>query len=100
MFGDPVLNEKGWELKTLPELGEFGRGVSKHRPRNAPELLGGKYPLIQTGDVANANLYITDYESTYSEEGFKQSKMWKAGTLCRACENLSVNSKHSRSVIK
>ena len=59
MFGDPVLNEKGWELKTLPELGEFGRGVSKHRPRNAPELLGGKYPLIQTGDVANANLYIT-----------------------------------------
>ena len=82
MFGDPVLNEKGWELKTLPELGEFGRGVSKHRPRNAPELLGGKYPLIQTGDVANANLYITDYESTYSEEGFKQSKMWKAGTLC------------------
>ena len=82
MFGDPVLNEKKWDSKTLPELGEFGRGVSKHRPRNAPELLGGKYPLIQTGDVANANLYITDYESTYSEEGFKQSKMWKAGTLC------------------
>ena len=82
MFGDPVQNEKGWELRTLPELGEFGRGVSKHRPRNAPELLGGKYPLIQTGDVANANLYITSYESTYSEEGLKQSKMWKAGTLC------------------
>ena len=82
MFGDPVINEKDWDLKTLPELGEFGRGVSKHRPRNAPELLGGKYPLIQTGDVANANLYITDYKSTYSEEGFKQSKMWKAGTLC------------------
>lgn len=82
MFGDPVINEKDWDFKTLPELGEFGRGVSKHRPRNAPELLGGKYPLIQTGDVAKSNLYITDYESTYSEEGFKQSKMWKAGTLC------------------
>lgn len=82
MFGDPVLNEKGWKLKTLPELGEFGRGISKHRPRNAPELLGGKYPLIQTGDIANANLYITEYKSTYSEEGYKQSKMWKAGTLC------------------
>ena len=67
---------------TLPELGEFGRGVSKYRPRNAPELLGGKYPLIQTGDIASANLYITKYDSTYSEAGFKQSKMWKAGTLC------------------
>ena len=82
MFGDPIANDKKWDLKTLPELGELGRGISKHRPRNAPELLGGKYPLVQTGDVANANLYITDYKSTYSEQGFRQSKMWKAGTLC------------------
>jgi len=82
MFGNPVSNSNNLPLKTLPELGEFGRGVSKHRPRNAPELLGGKYPLIQTGDVANANLYICDYNSTYSEIGFKQSKMWNKGTLC------------------
>ena len=82
LFGDPVSNSRSLTLKTLPELGELGRGVSKHRPRNAPELLGGKYPLIQTGDVANANLYIYDYNSTYSEIGFKQSKMWNKGTLC------------------
>jgi type I restriction enzyme S subunit len=67
---------------TLPELGEFGRGVSKHRPRNDPELLGGIYPLIQTGEVAAADLYITSYENTYSELGFRQSKMWDKGTLC------------------
>ena len=66
----------------MPELGEFGRGVSKHRPRNDPKLLGGDYPLIQTGDVANAELYITSYNSTYSELGLKQSKMWDKGTLC------------------
>ena len=82
MFGNPVFNTMNLPLKTLPELGEFGRGVSKHRPRNAPELLGGNYPLIQTGEVANSNLYITNYNSTYSELGFKQSKMWKSGTLC------------------
>jgi type I restriction enzyme S subunit len=63
-------------------LGEFGRGVSKHRPRNDPKLLGGEYPLIQTGDVAVANLYITEYGSTYSELGLQQSKMWNKGTLC------------------
>ncbi|MBQ3546089.1 MAG: restriction endonuclease subunit S, partial [Lachnospiraceae bacterium] len=40
MFGDPVSNSKGLKELTLPELGELGRGVSKHRPRNAPELLG------------------------------------------------------------
>ena len=82
MFGDPVSNTLELPLLPLSQLGEFGRGVSKHRPRNAPELLGGKYPLIQTGEVANAGLYITSYENTYSEVGFKQSKMWKAGTLC------------------
>ena len=82
MFGDPVNNSKGLPELTLPELGEFGRGVSKHRPRNDPKLLGGKYPLIQTGEVANSELYISSYENTYSELGLKQSKMWQAGTLC------------------
>ena len=82
MFGDPVSNSFGFLESTLPELGEFGRGVSKHRPRNDPKLLGGKYPLIQTGDVAAAELYIKDYSSTYSELGLSQSKMWDKGTLC------------------
>ncbi len=82
MFGDPITNEKGWKLSKLGEIGELGRGVSKHRPRNAPELLGGNMPLIQTGDVANAEMYITEYNATYSELGVKQSKIWKAGTLC------------------
>lgn len=82
MFGDPVSNPNGFPETTLPELGELGRGVSKHRPRNDPKLLGGKFPLIQTGDVANAGLYLTSYNSTYSELGLKQSKMWNKGTLC------------------
>ena len=82
MFGDPVSNSYGFTEATLPELGELGRGVSKHRPRNDSKLLGGDYPLIQTGDVANAGLYITSYGGTYSELGLKQSKMWNKGTLC------------------
>ena len=82
MFGDPVSNEKGWETYKLGELGLLARGVSKHRPRNAPELLGGTMPLIQTGDVANAEMFITAYNSTYSDLGVAQSKVWKAGTLC------------------
>lgn len=75
-------NEKGWEVKKLGEVGELARGVSKHRPRNAPELLGGSMPLIQTGDVANSDFYITKYSSTYSKLGVEQSRVWEAGTLC------------------
>ena len=82
MFGDPVTNPKGWEKIKFEKVGKLDRGKSKHRPRNEPKLLGGKYPLIQTGDIANCGGNITEYKSTYSEFGLAQSKLWKSGTLC------------------
>jgi type I restriction enzyme S subunit len=60
----------------------FGRGKSKHRPRNDPKLYGGDYPFIQTGDVRNADQLITEYTQTYNEAGLAQSQLWKKGTLC------------------
>lgn len=82
MFGNPVTNPMGWDINPLGCMGSLDRGVSKHRPRNEPSLLGGEYPLIQTGDVSNSGGYIREYSSTYSEIGLKQSKMWSSGTLC------------------
>ncbi|MBS1078257.1 restriction endonuclease subunit S [Gluconobacter kondonii] len=82
MFGDPATNPYGWNLTTLPELGTLDRGVSKHRPRNDPTLLGGDHPLIQTGDVSRALDYITEYASTYSDLGLSQSRKWASGTVC------------------
>lgn len=71
-----------WELKKLDELGTVARGKSRHRPRNAAFLYGGKYPFIQTGDVESAGFYINSYTQTYSDEGLRQSKLWPKGTLC------------------
>jgi type I restriction enzyme S subunit len=82
MFGDPVANPMGWPTCALPELGQLERGVSKHRPRNDPALLGGPWPLIQTGDVANSGGYIREFTTTYSDLGLAQSKLWPKGTLC------------------
>ncbi len=82
MFGDPVSNPKGWDLGRLGDLGTLDRGISKHRPRGAPELLGGIHPLIQTGDVARSQGYIRTFTSTYSDLGLAQSKKWAKGTLC------------------
>ncbi len=82
MFGDPIVNPRHYPEIELRDLGELARGVSKSRPRNKPELLGGPYPLVQTGDVSSAGMYIENYLSTYSEEGLAQSKMWPKGTLC------------------
>jgi len=69
------------QFRRLTEVGSVGRGKSKHRPRNAPELYGGPYPFVQTGDVKAANFFITDYTQTYSERGLAQSKLWQPGTL-------------------
>ena len=80
-----TFSQKGddWVEKTLKEMAkEFGRGKSKHRPRNADFLYGGQYPFVQTGDIRNSDHLITKYSQTYSEEGLAQSKLWPEGTVC------------------
>ena len=74
---------EGWEEKTLVQISKtFGRGKSKHRPRNWDGLYGGKYPFIQTGDIRNCNHFVTEYSQTYNDVGLAQSKLWKSGTIC------------------
>jgi type I restriction enzyme S subunit len=72
-----------WKQRTLDEIATtFGRGKSKHRPRNDPKLYGGIYPFVQTGDIRNAEHFITEYSQTYNEAGLAQSKLWPRGTIC------------------
>jgi len=84
-YRDKLLNfppdEVEW--KTLGEVAlYFGRGKSKHRPRNDLRLYGGDIPFIQTGDIRNSGHIITQYSQTYSNFGLKQSKIWPKETLC------------------
>ncbi len=74
---------KGWTWATFPALGEFGRGKSKHRPRNDPSLYhAGTYKLVQTGDVARANGEVQTYTALYNDTGLAQSRLWPKGTMC------------------
>ncbi|MGB4398458.1 MAG: restriction endonuclease subunit S, partial [Daejeonella sp.] len=80
-----VFENRGerWEERTLKQVSnKFGRGKSRHRPRNYEKLYGGDYPFIQTGDIRNCNHYITEYSQTYSELGLAQSTLWPSGTIC------------------
>ena len=82
---DAIFTQCGerWEHKTLEEIATtFGRGKSKHRPRNDQKLYGGRYPFIQTGDIRNADHFITEYSQTYNAAGLAQSKLWPKGTIC------------------
>ncbi|WP_052066034.1 restriction endonuclease subunit S [Thalassospira australica] len=79
----PFNIPSSWTWARFPELGEFGRGKSKHRPRNDPKLyLNGDVPLVQTGDVARSSGEITTYTALYNKEGLAQSRLWEKGTMC------------------
>jgi type I restriction enzyme S subunit len=81
----------GWENKRLAEVAKvFGRGKSRHRPRNAPSLYGGDFPFIQTGDISQATHWITNWTQTYSNAGLAQSKLWPRGTVCVAIVGATV----------
>ena len=71
-----------WVKSKLEDLGTLQRGRSRHRPRYAFHLFGGKYPFIQTGEIRSARKYIREHAQTYNEMGLKQSKLWPKNTLC------------------
>ncbi len=80
---EPFTLPSGWSWARFPELGFFGRGKSKHRPRNDQSLFeGGTHLLVQTGDVARSNGLITTFTSKYNDAGLAQSFKWPQGTLC------------------
>lgn len=85
---DRQLDQLFGELQDVKQLtlteaaATFGRGKSRHRPRNDLSLYGGAYPFVQTGDVRNANRYIATFSQTYNEKGLAQSKLWPKGTVC------------------
>ncbi|TMO65399.1 restriction endonuclease subunit S [Pseudoalteromonas aurantia] len=71
-----------WKKVGLNDLGEVARGKSKHRPRYAEHLYGGKYPFIQTGDIKASGGLVSTHSQTYSEAGLAQSRLWPTNTMC------------------
>ena len=82
-FGVEWLGEipAHWEVKRVKQTAEILRGKFSHRPRNDPSLYDGRYPFIQTGDVARVQKVIMGYRQTLNEQGLAVSKMFPAGTL-------------------
>ena len=60
MFGDPVENEKGWEVKKLVEVSSLING----RAYKQNELLNeGKYKVLRVGNLfTNSNYYYSNLE--------------------------------------
>lgn len=71
-----------WSVIKLKYATQIMRGRFNHRPRNDPRYYDGKYPFIQTGDVARAKKYISSYSQTLNELGYDVSKEFPKGSIC------------------
>ncbi|MEO9781635.1 MAG: restriction endonuclease subunit S [Sedimentitalea sp.] len=88
LFSD---NRENWPLRNIADVCvEFGRGKSRHRPRNDPRLYGGDMPFVQTGDLSRADHFLVDFTQTYSPEGVAQSRVWPKGTVCVAIVGATI----------
>lgn len=70
-----------WELSRLKDVFLMSRGRFSHRPRNDPQMYGGIYPFLQTGDVAQSNKFIESYTQTLSDKGIQVSREFKKNTI-------------------
>ena len=79
MFGDPIENEKGWEVKKLGELCEIVRGGS---PRPINNYLGGDIPWIKIGDATTGDdIYLHSTKEYIIKEGLKKTRYIPTGSL-------------------
>lgn len=72
---------EGWEVKALKFSTSIFRGKFTHRPRNDERLYDGIYPFFQTGDVARAGKYLSEYRQTLNEFGLRVSTLFPKGTI-------------------
>lgn len=70
MFGDPVENEKGWEVKKLGEVCCIGTGSTPNR-KNKEFYENGTYPWVKSTEVCNLPIYSV--EEYITEEALKNS---------------------------
>lgn len=70
-----------WDVRRVKQATRILRGKFSHRPRNDPSLYDGPHPFIQTGEVAQAAKFITNYRQSLNDKGLAISKVFPSGTL-------------------
>ena len=85
MFGDPVENEKGWEVKKLGEIGTIITG-STPSTRDENNYSSNDYNFFKPSDIANDTIsLLTESEYFISEHAYEQSRKLPIGSVLVTC---------------
>lgn len=91
MFGDPVKNEKGWEVKSIREFGKISTGNTPSRAESK-NYNSNYIEWIKTDNIEDGSLYISKANEYLSEIGFQRGRATTAGSLLVACIAGSIDS--------
>ena len=83
MFGDPVSNEKGWEVKKLGEIGTIGTGATPNRKKE-DLYYGGDINWVKTTEVHNCEIINTEETITQLAIEETNCKIYPPNTLLMA----------------
>ncbi|EJX1092422.1 restriction endonuclease subunit S [Vibrio vulnificus] len=83
MFGDPVTNPKGWDMKALSDLAIIVTGNTPSRAK--PEYYGSYIEWIKSGNINTPSDYLTIAEEYLSESGKKVGRVVQSGSVLMTC---------------
>ncbi len=83
MFGDPVVNPKGWLRKSIKEIGEVITGNTPSRAN--PDFYGTAIEWIKSDNINTPHYYLTQAEEGLSELGKAVARTAPAGSILVTC---------------
>ena len=85
MFGDPITNEKGWEVKPLKEFGEVITGNTPST-KDEENFSSNDYCFVKPSDIdKDCITHIKNTENYISKKAFLQSRQLKIGSVLTTC---------------
>lgn len=79
MFGDPITNEKGWEIKKLGSLCTIERGGSPRPIKDFITEAEDGINWIKIGDAKEGSIFIDSTAEKIKPEGMKKSRFVQKG---------------------
>jgi type I restriction enzyme S subunit len=90
MFGDPVSNPKGWEIKKILDLGKVQTGNTP--PRIESDNYGDFIEWIKSDNILKDKMIITEAREYLSEKGYRKGRIADKGSLLFTCIAGSMSS--------
>ena len=85
MFGDPVENEKGWEVKKLGEVGDIITGNTPST-KDSENYITEDFCFVKPSDIEKDSIsFIENTENHISEKAYQKARKLKIGSVLTTC---------------